>query len=46
MDLMALKAVLSLDTSQYEDGLSRAGGLVGTLGGGLKTAMGIGAAAT
>ena len=45
MDLMALKAVLSLDTSQYEDGLSRAGGLVGTLGGGLKTAMGVGAAA-
>lgn len=45
MDLMALRAVLSLDTSKYEDGINRANEIVGTLGSGIKTAMGIGVAA-
>ena len=45
MEAFTLFAKLVLDTSEYEDGINRANGLVGTLGNGLKTAMGIGAAA-
>lgn len=45
MDLLALVAKLSLDTSEYEQGITRAGGIVSSLGKGITTAMGIGAAA-
>lgn len=40
-----LFAKLGLDSSEYEKGLNNAKGLAGTIGGGLKTAFGIGAKA-
>lgn len=45
MDLMALVARLTLDSSEYEQGVTKAGGLISSLGKGITTAMGIGAAA-
>lgn len=40
MDLMALTARLSLDSSEYESGLTKAKGLASTVGGKLKNAFG------
>lgn len=45
MDLMALVARLTLDSSEYEQGINRAGGVVSALGKRITTAMGVGAAA-
>lgn len=45
MDLLALVARLTLDSSEYEQGINKASGVVGALGKGITTAMGIGAAA-
>ena len=45
MDLMSIRAILTLDTRQYEDGLKRSKSLAGKLGDGLAAAAKIGAAA-
>lgn len=45
MDFLKLKATLGLDSSEYEKGLNNARSLAGAIGGGIKTAFGIGAAA-
>lgn len=43
-DLMSLMATLSLDSSEYENGINRSKGLVSSLGGAITTAMKVGAA--
>lgn len=43
-DLMSLMATLSLDSSEYENGINKSKGLVSSLGGAITTAMKVGAA--
>lgn len=45
MDLMTIRAILTLDTQQYEDGLKKSKSLAGKLGDGLKTGLGTAAKA-
>ena len=45
MDFLRLRAVLGLDSSEYENGLDKAKGIASSVGNGIKTAFGIGAKA-